>query len=247
MARLMLVVAVMACSVVAAEDGWIKPHAEAMKTKATTELKRAKEDLAMAKKARVNQAYRGPKRTDKGFVLANGNEKRAAIAYFEAEIKHWERALIGEVVPLPHGELTIGQIGVVATQENLVTQVVSPTAAIIDVNSDEARSSKRPQRRSSGPAGFEAGTQEAFSAFQSAREAANADEYFNSRLLWVEISTVGMVDGENATIDRPLAIIGTKRYETVIGGSKTLLISKALTDEDIAEYRRIMTFKPVLP
>jgi hypothetical protein len=44
-------------------------------------------------------------------------------------------------------------------------------------------------------------------------------------LLWVEVPTKGMVDGKYGAIlsDIPLEVIGTKRYDTSQGGTKTVL------------------------
>lgn len=238
------VLVVVLCGTCIAEEGRsFKAHVEAMQTKATAELKRAKEDLVLAKKARVNAAYRGPQRTEKGFVLKNGDEKRMAIAYFESEILHWEKALRGEFVPLPD-ELSPGQIGIITNEENLVSQVVSNTAAIIDANSPGARIAKRRPNVDAPTGPLVRDSQDAFSAFQRARENAIAPQYLTSRVIWVETSTAGMVDGASVKITKPVVITGTKQYGTVAGGTKTLLHARTLTEDEIAEYRKVMTAKP---
>lgn len=239
MRRLALLGMLVVAGAVWADESFIKSVTE-LKKRASKDLVRAKDDLALAKKGRVNAAYRGPKKSDKGFVFSSADEKRSAIAYFDAEINHWGKLLGGEFVPLPD-EFKIGQIGIVKN-EGLVTQVTSATSAIIDFNSAEARRSRTTVRiQEDAPQALERGTQEAFSTFQRNKRNSTMETYQTTRVIWLDTSTQEMVDGELARVSQPVIVIGTKTYDTIGGSTRTILHARTLSNAERDEYSRVMT------
>ncbi len=49
-------------------------------------------------------------------------------------------------------------------------------------------------------------------------------------LVWITgVDTAGMVDDQNAKIDRVLGVVGTRQYGTVVGGSKTVFVLEPIS------------------
>ncbi len=63
-------------------------------------------------------------------------------------------------------------------------------------------------------------------------------EIYDERTVWMMIATAGFTDGEYQMLDRHVfEVTGTRTYPTALGGSKTVLVLKAL--DSAAVQRRV--------
>lgn len=64
------------------------------------------------------------------------------------------------------------------------------------------------------------------------------------RHVWLEHSTDGWLDGSRVDLKLPVVVIGTKRYGTVEGGSRTIPMLRVLTSTDVEHFRKLMKQSP---
>lgn len=60
------------------------------------------------------------------------------------------------------------------------------------------------------------------------------------RHVWLEHSTEGWTDGSLVDLKFPVIVVGTHRYETVIGGSKTIPKVRVLNEAEIDQFRSLL-------
>lgn len=68
------------------------------------------------------------------------------------------------------------------------------------------------------------GRRELLVKIQQVVDADNVIVSYGQEWLWLKIPTAGFVDGRTLTLDKTMEVTGTRRYSTVVGGSKTVFV-----------------------
>lgn len=204
---------VLLCGLVCAQESWLAPHVEKFKSVAADQIKKAKEELPLVKKSRVNAVASGNPKTAKGYVYRTGQDKKNAIAQIERSIKWHEDFLKGTISQFPDADLPTVGIGTVVPNSLRVMQVISPNAAIVDLS----------------------WVDEFYSGLKEIRQVKH-------RYVWLEASTSGWSDDGFVDFRQPMIVVGTKQYDTG-SGSKTVPHLRALSEQDIADYKKLMNKK----
>lgn len=190
-------------------DQWLAVIAKELKDSVPTKRAELESTLKERKKAKIGT---------RGLTsFKTAAEKKRAIAEIETKLRLPQEDLAVEFTDISDSKPAVGSFGYPWMRQLRVRQVVSPTAAIVEMRRFTLAASVSDGKR--------------VTTIPSERIAV---------LVWIETDTSGWTDNSTVDFPHPIVFTGTKKYDNTGGSTNTILHARTITPEHIITLKKLV-------